>query len=86
MKLVEYCTNNTHHGTGDVVRRIESERPDVEVVEYGCLGNCGQCFLDAYVLLDGEIVEAATPEELYDKIMEKLDEADHDPFADLPLD
>jgi len=86
MKLVEYCASNTHHGTGDVVRRIEAERPDVEAVEYGCLGNCGQCFLDAYVLVDGEIVAAETPEELYEKILAKLDEEAPDPFADLPLD
>jgi len=86
MKLVEFCTNNTHHGTGIVARRIEAERPDAEVVEYGCLGNCGQCYLDPYVLVDGEIVEAATPEELYEKIIAKLDEEEIDPFADLPLD
>jgi uncharacterized protein YuzB (UPF0349 family) len=84
-RLVEFCTNNMHHGTDDIMRRLEAH-PDVETIEYGCLGNCGQCYLEPYALVDGEIVAAETAEALYARIIEKLNEADVDPFADLPLD
>jgi len=84
-RLVEFCTNNMHHGTDAVMRRLE-ERPDVETIEYGCLGNCGQCYLEPYALVDGETVAAEDAEQLYVKIVEKVNEAEVDPFADLPLD
>lgn len=84
-RLIEFCVNNMHHGTDDIMRRL-SERPDVETIEYGCLGNCGQCYLDPYALVDGEIVSAETAEALYEKIVDMLDMEPADPFADLPLD
>jgi uncharacterized protein YuzB (UPF0349 family) len=84
-RLVEFCTNNMHHGTDDIMRRLEG-RSDVDTIEYGCLGNCGQCYLEPYAYVDGEIVAAETAEALYDKIVEKIKEAEVDPFADLPLD
>lgn len=85
-RLIEYCTNNTHHGTEEVVRRIEAERLDVETIEYGCLGNCGQCYLEPYVLVDGANIGAESADALYEQIIKALDQEEEDPFADLPLD
>lgn len=83
--IVEFCTNNMHHGTADIVRRLEA-RPDVDAIEYGCLGHCGLCFLEPYALVDGEYVSADTAEQLYERIIRKLEAEEDDPFADLPLD
>jgi len=85
-RLIEFCASNAHHGTERIVRRLEAERPDVETIEYGCLGNCGMCYLEPYVLVDGEIVSAESADRLYENIVRKLNEAEIDPFADLPLD
>jgi uncharacterized protein YuzB (UPF0349 family) len=71
--IVEFCTNNMHHGTDDVMRKLE-ENPDIDVIEYGCLGNCGQCYMEPYALVNGEIVAASTPDELYEAIMAKIRE------------
>jgi uncharacterized protein YuzB (UPF0349 family) len=84
-KIVEFCTNNTHHGTDETMRLCE-ERMDIDTIEYGCLGNCGQCYLEPYALVDGEIVSASTAEELYVRIMEKVDNVEVDPFAEIPLE
>jgi len=84
-RLVEFCVSNMHHGTDRIKEKLD-ERPDVETIEYGCLGNCGQCYYEPYALVDGEIVAADTADELYEKILKKLDEEEADPFADLPLD
>lgn len=71
--IIEFCTNNMHHGTDEVMRKLE-ENPDVDVLEYGCLGNCGQCYMEPYALVNGEIVAASSPEELYELIMAKIKE------------
>jgi uncharacterized protein YuzB (UPF0349 family) len=65
---VEFCTNNTHHGTDRVMKRLE-DNGGIDVIEYGCLGNCGQCYLEPYALVNGEIVWAATGDELYEAIL-----------------
>ncbi|WP_409342156.1 YuzB family protein [Paenibacillus sp. MBLB4367] len=71
--IIEFCVNNMHHGTGDVMKKLE-ENPDYDVIEYGCLGNCGECSLFPYALVNGEIVAAPTADELYEQIMVKIKE------------
>lgn len=82
--LIEFCTNNMHHGTDRVMERLE-QNPDFDVIEYGCLGNCGQCFAEPYALVNGNIVSAPDPDKLYELILEAI-ENEVDPFADLDLD
>lgn len=77
--IIEFCASNMSLGTGIVMKKLE-ESPDYDVIEYGCLGNCGQCFYAPYALVNGEIVAAPTPEELYDKIIETIN-SDEDSFA-----
>ncbi|GIP31173.1 YuzB family protein [Paenibacillus sp. J2TS4] len=71
--IIEFCANNMHHGTDEVMQKLESN-PDYDVVEYGCLGNCGECFLSPYALVNGEFVTADSAEELYEAIMDKIKE------------
>lgn len=71
--IIEFCTNNMHHGTDETMRKLE-ENPDFDVIEYGCLGNCGQCYMEPYALVNGEIVAAATPDELYESVLAKVKE------------
>jgi uncharacterized protein YuzB (UPF0349 family) len=71
--IIEFCANNMHHGTDIILKRLEAN-PDYDVIEYGCLGNCGQCVSEPYALVNGEIVEAKTVDELYDRIMLKIKE------------
>lgn len=71
--IIEFCTNNMHHGTDVVMKKLE-ENPDYDVIEYGCLGNCGQCYAEPYALLNGEIIDASTPDELYEAILAKIKE------------
>ncbi|GAA3409099.1 YuzB family protein [Paenibacillus hodogayensis] len=71
--IVEFCTNNMHHGTDEVMRKLE-ENPELDVIEYGCLGNCGQCYMEPYALVNGEIVAASSPDELHEAIHAKIKE------------
>ncbi|WP_051430982.1 DUF1450 domain-containing protein [Thermicanus aegyptius] len=65
--IIEFCISNLASGTEMVKEALEKE-PGLDVVEYGCLGNCGECFTNPYALVNGEIISAMTPEELLEKI------------------
>lgn len=71
--LIEFCTNNMHHGTDKIMERLEAN-PEYDVIEYGCLGNCGQCYAEPFALVNGEIVFAESAEQLYDRIIAKIQE------------
>ncbi|WP_028547363.1 YuzB family protein [Paenibacillus sp. UNC451MF] len=71
--IIEFCTNNMHHGTEELMKKLEANQ-DYDVIEYGCLGNCGECYLFPYALVNGEIVAASTVEELETQIESKIKE------------
>ncbi|KUP22813.1 MULTISPECIES: YuzB family protein [Paenibacillus] len=61
--IIEFCASNIGHGTGPLMNKLE-QNPEYDVVEYGCLNNCGECYLRPFAMVDGEIIEADSPEEL----------------------
>lgn len=65
--LIEFCASNMHHGTDKIMKKLE-QNEQYEIIEYGCLGNCGECYLLPYALVEGEIVSAESPDELLDNI------------------
>lgn len=71
--IIEFCVNNMHHGTDKVMEELEAN-PEYDVIEYGCLGNCGECFTLPYAYVNGEIVAAETPDELMNAIQEAIRE------------
>lgn len=71
--IIEFCTNNMHHGTERLMKKLE-QNPDYDVIEYGCLGNCGECYLAPYALVNGEVVASATVEQLENDIQDKIKE------------
>lgn len=83
--LVEFCASNVASYTQSVMDALEQDPElDVDVLEYGCLGYCGECYLEPFALVNGKLVQAPTAEALLDKIKQVLKEED-DPFKDLPL-
>ncbi len=48
--------------------------PEYDVIEYGCLGNCGECFTLPYAYVNGDIVAGETPEQLLQAIQESIRE------------
>lgn len=66
--LIEFCASNMHHGTDKIVKLLEQD-DKYDVIEYGCLGNCGECYMMPYAIVEGEIVSAETPEQLLDNII-----------------
>lgn len=70
MTDIKFCENNFAHGTEEVVNRLAEEKINAEVEP--CLGYCGECAEKPFALVNDDYIEAESPEELYDKIMELL--------------
>lgn len=78
--MVEFCVSNFSLGS-EAVKKILEEENEVDVLEYGCLGNCGQCFVQPYALVDGQLVSGNTPQELLAAIKEQIQKAKADDEA-----
>lgn len=72
--IIEFCASNTGHGTEALQKKLE-QNPEYDVIEYGCLNNCGQCYLQPFAMVDGEIVEADSPAGLEAAIEAAIEEA-----------
>lgn len=72
MAEIKFCDNNYAQGIEDIVNKLKSEMNEGEVQVEPCLGYCGDCAVGPFALVDDELVQADTPEELYDKIKKEL--------------
>lgn len=77
---VEFCAGNMHHGTEKLLDKYEAD-DDFEGTEFGCLGNCGECYLKPFALVNGSIVAADSVEELELKIEKFLIDEEDDMAA-----
>ncbi|MEK3669042.1 MULTISPECIES: YuzB family protein [unclassified Paenibacillus] len=73
--IIEFCASNIGHGTEKLKNKLE-QNPEYDVVEYGCLNNCGQCYLQPFAMVDGEIIEAESAEGLEEAIEAAIKEAE----------
>lgn len=71
--LVEFCVSNLANGSQETFEVLEKD-PNIDVLEYGCLSYCTRCSETFYALVNGELVEADTPEELTKKIYQFIEE------------
>ncbi|HET7627974.1 MAG TPA: YuzB family protein [Bacillales bacterium] len=71
--IVEFCMSNLASGSQKALERLEKD-PNLDVVEYACLGHCELCLEGPYALVNGEFVSAETAEALVDKIYQYLEE------------
>lgn len=68
---IEFCASNMHHGTEELLDKYEDDN-NYEAIEYGCLGNCGECYMKPFALVNGTIVSADSVAELDLKIQQFL--------------
>lgn len=65
--LVEFCQSNLGAGTEKVKQKLE-EDPNIDIVEYDCLGFCVDCATYPYGLVNGSMVTGESLKELLDNI------------------
>lgn len=71
--IIEFCISNLANGAQRALEILERD-PDLDIIEYGCLGYCGKCASTLFALVNGEIVTGKTPDELVENIYQFLDE------------
>jgi uncharacterized protein YuzB (UPF0349 family) len=71
--IIEFCISNLASGAQEALEIVERD-PNLDVIEYGCLGYCGKCAQSHYALVNGEVVTGDTPQELVDNIYQFLEE------------
>lgn len=71
--IVEFCISNIVNGAQESFEKLDRD-PNLDVLEYGCLSYCTKCAESIYALVNGEIVEADSPEELTKKVYEFIEE------------
>ncbi len=71
--IIEFCLSNLASGAQKAMEQLERD-PNLDIVEYGCLGSCGQCSASLFALVNGEIVIGETSEQLVENIYIHLEE------------
>lgn len=71
--IIEFCISNLASGAQKAREKLERD-PNLDVIEYGCLGYCGKCASTLYALVNGEPVTGDTPEELVENIYQYLED------------
>ncbi|MFC7370858.1 YuzB family protein [Fictibacillus iocasae] len=71
--IIEFCISNLANGSQRALEQLEKDY-DLDVIEYGCLGYCGQCSRSLFALVNGEVVTGENPDDLVSKIYQFLDE------------
>jgi uncharacterized protein YuzB (UPF0349 family) len=69
--IVEICENNFITKL-DLENILETEYPEVSVLETDCLSFCGMCAASPYAMVNGKRVFAKTPEECLAKIRDVI--------------
>jgi uncharacterized protein YuzB (UPF0349 family) len=73
MPIIEFCVSNLASGSQRAREKLERD-PNLDIIEYGCLGYCGKCAASPFALVNGEVVTGETAEELVENIFQYLDE------------
>ncbi|OPJ63974.1 DUF1450 domain-containing protein [Clostridium oryzae] len=73
MTDIKFCENNFSFGTDEVMRKLKESHRNIEVSADSCLGYCGDCEQGPFALVNDEMIQADTEEELFDMIENMLE-------------
>ncbi|MFC0469614.1 YuzB family protein [Halalkalibacter kiskunsagensis] len=71
--IIEFCLSNLASGTQKAMEELEKD-PNLDIIEYGCLSNCGNCAVELFALVNGEYVSGETNDELVENIYTFIEE------------
>lgn len=75
--IIEVCDANP--AAGSLLYTLESDFPGVSILETACMSECDLCARFPYVFIDGELIHAATVEELVEGLRQRLDAPEVEP-------
>jgi uncharacterized protein YuzB (UPF0349 family) len=65
--VIKFCRTNYSNGTAAIKEKMQNDI-HVEIQEDSCLGNCGQCYIESFVQVNGQFIAITSYEELVDKL------------------
>ncbi len=68
---IKFCETNYPQGVEEVIDKLKNEE-DINIVVEPCLGYCGECLEGPFAVVNDELIQAETPEELFEEIMQLL--------------
>ena len=71
--IIEFCLSNLASGSEEAKLLLEQD-DKLDVIDYGCLGMCGQCGEALFALVDREIVTGETSKELVENVYKHIEE------------
>ncbi|KFZ42746.1 MULTISPECIES: YuzB family protein [Anoxybacillus] len=71
--IVEFCISNLANGSQRALEQLEKD-PNLDIVEYGCLGYCGKCANTLFAMVNGDIVTAEDAEQLVERVYAYIEE------------
>lgn len=71
--LIEFCMSNVAQGGYQALEVLEKDY-DVDVMESSCLSYCSLCSEKLFAVVEGEVIQGETPEELVKNIYDFINE------------
>ena len=68
MTEIKFCENNFTFGTEETMKKLKENFSNADVSVEPCLGYCGDCAVGPYALVNDEMIQADTADELFEKI------------------
>ncbi|WP_025028437.1 DUF1450 domain-containing protein [Caldalkalibacillus mannanilyticus] len=73
--IIEFCQSNLSAGTERVKEELEKDL-NLDVISYGCLGHCGECYEYPFALVNGQVVMGESTKDLLEKIRQEIKESE----------
>lgn len=73
MVEVKFCENNFTNGTEAVMDKLKENFTNAEISAESCLGYCGDCAEGPFALVNEELVQANSADELYEAIKDIIE-------------
>ncbi|KPC75932.1 hypothetical protein ADL26_05420 [Thermoactinomyces vulgaris] len=71
-KLIEFCSSNLSVAGSSLVKEFVAEQDQCQVKEYDCLGYCFDCAEQPYAVVDQQVIQASSPDELLQLVKDEL--------------
>jgi uncharacterized protein YuzB (UPF0349 family) len=68
MTEIKFCENNFTFGTEETMKKLKENYSNADVSIEPCLGYCGDCAVGPYALVNDEMIQDDTADELFEKI------------------
>lgn len=68
MTEIKFCENNFTFGTEETMKKLKEKYSNADVSIEPCLGYCSDCAVGPYALVNDEMIQSDTADELFEKI------------------